>query len=104
LREINETPSRGAFGVKDVLEALLSGRVQKVVLGTLPEQTISECQACGQMMAVAGRNCTTCGRAEVRYIAAEEGLIRQALWTDAEILMVEDTVHGFSGAAALLRY
>jgi hypothetical protein len=104
LREINETPSRGAFGVKDVLEALLSGRVQKVVLGTLPEQTISECKACGHMMAVAGCNCATCGRAEVCYMAAEEGLIRPALLTDAEILMVEDTVPGFSGAAALLRY
>lgn len=41
----------------------------------------------------------------VRYIAAEEGLIRQALTTDSEILLVEeDVIPGFSGAAALLRY
>ncbi len=105
LREINEAPSRAAFGVKDVLEALLSGRVQKLVLGNPPEQTISECKVCGHMMAVAGHSCTSCGHAEVWYMAAEEGLIRQALLTDTEILMVEaDTATGFSGAAALLRY
>jgi len=105
LREISETPSRGAFGVQDVLEALLAGRVQKLVLGRLPGQTISECKACGRMMAVADHNCTSCGNAEVCYMAAEEGLIRQALLTDVEILFLEtDAVPGFSGAAALLRY
>jgi hypothetical protein len=36
---------------------------------------------------------------------AEEGLIRQALLTDAEILFAEtDAVPGFNGAAARLRY
>ncbi len=56
-------------------------------------------------MAMAGHSCTSCGHAEVRYKAAEEGLIRQTLLTDAEILMVEaDTATGFGGAAALLRY
>lgn len=105
LQEINETPSREALGVRDVLEALLAGRVQKLVLGHLPGQTISECTACGQMMAVAGHNCVSCGKAEMSYMAAEEGLIRQALLTDAEVLFVEpDAVPGFNGAAALLRY
>jgi Bacterial archaeo-eukaryotic release factor family 10 len=105
LREINETPSRGALGVKDVLEALLAGRVQKLVVGRLPGQTISDCKACGRMMAVAGRNCVSCGKAEICNMAAEEGLIRQALLTDAEILFVEGEAEpGFNGAAALLRY
>ena len=105
LREINETPSRGAVGVEDVLEALLAGRVRKLVLGRLPGQTISECNACGRMMAVAGHNCRSCGNVEVCYLPAEEGLIRQALLTDAEILLVETgAVPGFNGAAALLRY
>ena len=105
LREINETPSRRALGVQDVLEALSGGRVQKLILGRLPGQTISECKSCGRMMAVAGHNCPSCGDAEVFYMPAEEGLIRQALLTDAEILFAEtDAVPGFNGAAARLRY
>jgi hypothetical protein len=105
LREINETPSRRAIGVKDVLEALIAGRAQKLILGDLSGQTIFECKACGQMMATAGQNCGSCGNAEGFYMAAEEGLIRQALLTDAEILFIEtDTVPGFNGVTALLRY
>ncbi len=104
LREINETPSRRALGVQDVLEALRAGRVQKLILGRLPGQTISECSACGRMMADAGHNCESCGSA-MFYLPAEEGLIRQALLTDAEILFAEaDALPGFSGAAACLRY
>jgi hypothetical protein len=57
------------------------------------------------MTAAAGHNCVACGNAEGFYMAAEEGLIRRALLTDAEILFVEaDSVPGFNGAAALLRY
>lgn len=105
LREINENPARGALGVSDVLQSLAAGRVQKLVLGELPHQTISECKACGRMQAEAGQNCVFCGHGDMRYIPADEGLIRQALLTDAEIMMVEpETVPGFSGAAALLRY
>jgi peptide subunit release factor 1 (eRF1) len=105
LREINETPSRRAIGVKDVLEALIAGRVQKLVLDGLQGQAISECKACGQMTAIAGHNCVSCGNAEGFYLTAEEGLIRQALLTDAEIRFVEtDTVPGFNGVTALLRY
>ncbi len=77
----------------------------KLALARLPNQTISECQGCGGMRADAGHNCSLCGSAKSRYIAAEEGLIRQAFLTDAEILLVEaDSVPGFNGAAALLRY
>lgn len=105
LREINETPSRRAIGVKDVLKALIAGRAEKLILGDLSGQTIFECKACGQMMATAGHNCTSCGNAEGFYMAAEEGLIRQALLTDAEILFVEvDAVPGFNGVSTLLRY
>lgn len=105
LREINETPSRGALGLRDVMDALLAGRVQKLVLCGLPGKTVAECKVCGRMTAIAGRDCASCGSAEMCYMAAEEGLIRQALLTDAEIVFVEtDAVPGFNGAAALLRY
>ena len=105
LREINENPSRGALGTSDVLQSLAEGRAQKLVLGELPNQTISECKACGRMRAEAGLNCSFCGSGDMRYMPAEEGLIRQALLTDAEILLVEPgMIPGFSGAAALLRY
>ncbi len=104
LREINENPSRGALGVSDVLQSLAAGRVDKIVLGELPHQTISECTACGRMSAEAGKNCVFCDGA-TRYMAADEGLVRQALLTDAEMFFIEpETAPGFSGAAALLRY
>jgi hypothetical protein len=105
LNEINESPSRAALGLVDVLRSLRAGRVQKLVLGGLPKQTISECQDCRRMWSEAGHNCVFCGSGRVRYIAAEEGLIRQALTADSEILLVEeDVIPGFGGAAALLRY
>jgi peptide subunit release factor 1 (eRF1) len=105
LREINGMPSRAALGVEAVLPALLAGRAQKLVLGSLPGQTISECKACGCLMAVAGPHCLSCGHAELEPVAAEEVLIRQALLSDAQILLVEaDTAPAFNGAAALLRY
>ena len=46
-----------------------------------------------------------CGNSRLHGLGADEGLIRQALLTDAEILTFEgDEVPGFIGAAALLRY
>lgn len=105
LRTIDETASRRAIGVKDVLEALISGRVQKLILGDLPGQTIFECKACGQVTAVVGHNCASCGNAGGFYMAAGEGLIRQALLTDAEVLFVETgAALGFNGVTGLLRY
>ena len=105
LNRINESPSRAALGLTDVLRSLRDGRVDKLVLGALPNQAISECQDCHRMWSEAGNNCVFCGSGHVRYTAAEEGLIRQALTTQSEILMVErDVIPGFGGAAALLRY
>jgi hypothetical protein len=46
-----------------------------------------------------------CGNASRRGLEADEGLIRQAALTDAQILTFDgDEVPGFTGAAALLRY
>ena len=105
LNEINESPSRAGFGVGDVLRDLEQGRVQKLVLAQLPHQTISECQDCVRMWAEAGQNCIFCGSAGVRYLPAEEGLIRYALNSDVEMFLVEaDAIPGFSGVSGLLRY
>ena len=105
LDEINENPSRSALGPHDVLYSLSAGRVQTLVVGTISSQTISECLDCRRMWTEAGDNCRFCDSARVRYLAGEEGLIRQALMTDAEILLIEENqMPGFSGVAALLRY
>lgn len=46
-----------------------------------------------------------CGYIGLHDLPAEEGLIRQAVLTDAEILTFEkDEIPGFTQAAALLRY
>ena len=103
LQEINETPGRSAFGVKNVLKALMSGRVHKVVLGNLGDEVVIECKGCGRIMAVDGGSCSFCGKTEVVLGPAEEGIIREALFTGAEILFAEPASE-LEGAAALLRY
>ncbi len=51
------------------------------------------------------QSCIFCGKTKSFSILAEEGLIRQALLSDTEILLIEKgTLPGFAGAAALLRY
>jgi hypothetical protein len=46
-----------------------------------------------------------CGNTSLHGLEADEGLIRQAVLTDAEILTFDgDEVPGFTGAAASLRY
>lgn len=104
LSEINETPSRAAVGVGDVLRAVGEGRAQKVVVSRMLKLTIPECQDCGRMREEANRKCIFCGSARIGYAPAEENLIRQALLSHAEIFVEQDAVAGFSGAAALLRY
>ncbi len=105
LREINESSSRSTYGVNDVMLTLMEGRVQKLVLGQLREQNISECKSCGRMAPMASQKCIFCDSADICCMTAEEGLLRQALLTDAEILFVEEgAAPGFDGAAALLRY
>ena len=46
-----------------------------------------------------------CGNTNLHELDPDEGLIRQAVLTDAEILTFdEDEVPRYTGAAALLRY
>jgi hypothetical protein len=57
------------------------------------------------LWAEAGQNCALCGSTQLRYMAADEGLVRQALITGAELVFAgENEITGFSGVAALLRY
>jgi hypothetical protein len=105
LKEINESSSRAALGLQDVLYSLAEGRVQKLVLGKLFNQTVAECLDCGHLWAEAGQNCVLCGSTQLRYMAADEGLVRQALITGADLVFAgEDGIAGLGGVAALLRY
>lgn len=72
---IKDDPARAAVGVDAVMTRLTEGRVQKLMLGGPVEG------------------------------AAVEGLIRQAVLTDAEILTFDaDEIPGFRGVVAWLRY
>ena len=105
LQEISETPSRGSYGVEQVLQILAEAGAQKVVLGMQSAQSIHECSACGHMMPDSVQACAFCGSSDLLDIPAEEGIIRQALLSGAEILFAETSAHeGFKDVAALLRH
>ncbi len=105
LERISDEPAHGAVGVNAVMESLIEGRVQKLMLGGAVEGTVSECDTCGHVQPRAQGPCIFCGNTSLHSLQADEGLIRQALLTDAEILTFDgDEVPGFTGAAGLLRY
>jgi hypothetical protein len=105
LERISDEPTHGAVGVNAVMEGLIEGRVQKLMLGRPVEGTVSECDNCGHVQSRTDRPCIFCGNTSLHSLEADEGLIRQAVLTDAEILTFDgDEVPGFTGAAGLLRY
>jgi hypothetical protein len=104
LQEINENPSRGVFGVKESMSELLNGSVRTLILNGVTGEEVVECTACGWMACSRTSSCPLCGR-ELGTLPAEEGLIRAALRTDAEILFGDgENQPAFIGTAALLRY
>ena len=87
------------------MERLIEGRVQKLMLGRPVDGAVDECDHCGRVQPPTDGPCMFCGNTSLHGLEAEEGLIRQAVLTDAEILTFDgDEVPGFTGAAALLRY
>ena len=87
------------------LRSLIEGRVQKLMLGRPVEGTVSKCDRCGHVQPRADGPCMFCGNTSLHALEADEGLIRQAVLTDAEILTFDGyEVPGFTGAAGFLRY
>jgi hypothetical protein len=105
LEIIRGEPAHGAVGVQAVTERLVEGRVQKLMLGKPVDGEVNECDNCGRVQPRKGGPCIYCLNTSLHGVAADEGLIRQAVLTHAEILTFDEgEVPGFSGAAALLRY
>jgi hypothetical protein len=105
LERISDEPAHGAVGVNAVMESLIEGRIQKLMLGRPVEGTVSECDNCGHVQPRADGPCIFCSNISLHSLDADEGLIRQAVLTDAEILTFDgDEVPGFTGPAGLLRY
>jgi hypothetical protein len=105
LERITDEPAHGAVGVNAVMECLIEGRVQKLMLGRPVDGAVSECDNCGRLQPRTDGPCMFCGNASLHGLEADEGLTRQAVLTDAEILTFDgDEVPGFTGTAALLRY
>jgi hypothetical protein len=105
VQTILEDPAHGPVGVNPVMEALVEGRVQKLILSRPVEGAVSECGNCGRVQPRTDGPCIFCLNTSLHDLAADEGLIRQAVSTDAEILTFDrDELSGFTGAAALLRY
>jgi hypothetical protein len=87
------------------MEYLIEGRLQKLMLSRPVEGAVSECDHCWNLQPRTAGPCMFCERTGLHDLAAEEGLIRQAILTGAEILTFEQNeVPGFIGAAGLARY
>jgi hypothetical protein len=105
LERIRDEPAHGAVGVNAVMERLIEGRVQKLMLGRPVDGAVGECDHCRHLQPHTEGPCVFCGNTSLHGLEADEGLIRQAVLTDAEILTFDgDEVPGFTGAAASLRY
>lgn len=105
VQSIRDDPAHGAVGVDAVMERLIEGRVLKLMLGRPVEGFVSECNNCGRVQPRTDGPCMFCTNRSLHDLAADEGLIRQAVSTDAEILTFdENELPGFNGAAALHRY
>lgn len=106
IGKITDEPAHGATGVLPVMERLIEGRVEKLLLSDSVDGIVSECNDCRHIQLPSNGPCIFCGRSSLHALEAEEGLIRQALLTDTEIVSVdkEDLPQFHQGAAALLRY
>ena len=86
------------------MSELLNGSVRALVLGGMTREESFECTACKWMTCTRTNACPLCG-GDLDTLPAEEGLIRAALRTDAEILFGDgEGQRAFIGTAALLRY
>jgi peptide subunit release factor 1 (eRF1) len=103
LQEINENPSRGTSGVQDSMNELLNGRVRTLILNDTTGEDTFECTVCRVGTCSSTGKCLLCG-GDLDRLPAEEGLIRAALLTGAEILVSDGKDHPAFGAAVLLRY
>lgn len=103
--KVHEQPAHGAVGVEAVLQALESGRVQKLCLGNIPGTELYACAGCNTWWSKAEKECPACGKDDVYAIAAEELLLRNALRTRAEILAPNAaSAASLDPVGALLRY
>lgn len=102
--KIDEGSSHSAVGLNQVLENLAEGRVQKILLGKLSNEKVSDCLQCGSLHAGIQGKCVFCGSSNTHAVLAQEALIRKALLTEAEILLPCPGDAGSDRVAAWLRY
>jgi hypothetical protein len=75
------------------------------MLGKPVDGEVNECDNCGRVQPRMDGPCIYCLNTSLHRLEADEGLIGQAVLTEAEILTFDEgEVPGFSGAASLLRY
>jgi hypothetical protein len=105
LDRIRNDAAHGAVGVNAVLERLVEGRVLKLMLVKPVDGVVSECDQCERLQPDTDGPCMFCDNRSLHSLEAEEGLIRQAVLTDADIFIFDEgEIPEFTGAAALLRF
>ncbi len=95
-----------AVGAKDVLVAVLNGRVESMVITRDAQITGAMCRECENVSAGRHDKCLYCGKDDVIEVDLVNQLVRHAELTGADVNFV-DSIKGLTkvgDAAALLRY
>lgn len=98
--------SRGAVGLKKVLDALEQGEIQTLLISKTFSAPASECTNCGHIDANVSDTCSACGRKTRELEDVSDRLLASAVKNNLEIIhMHEDPAFASTGGvAALLRF
>ncbi len=98
--------SRGAVGLKNVLDALEKGEIQTLLVSTTFSAPASECTNCGHIDANVSETCSACGRKTRELEDVADRLLASAVKNNIEIIHMHDdpAFAATGGVAALLRF
>lgn len=98
--------SRGAVGLKKVLEALEQGEIQTLLISKTFSAPATECTNCGHIDANMSATCSACGRKTRELEDAADRLLANAVKNNIEVIHMHDdpAFASTGGVAALLRF
>ena len=98
--------SRGAVGLKNVLDALEKGEIQTLLISKKFSASASECTNCGHIDANVAETCSACGRDTRELEDVSDRLLANAVKNNIEIIHMHDdpAFAETGGVAALLRF
>jgi len=98
--------SRGAVGLKKVLDALEKGEIQTLLIAKTFSAPAAECTHCGHIDVNMSATCSACGRQTQELDDVADRLLANAVKSNIEIIHMHDdpAFASTGGIAALLRF